>query len=319
MSCRIRNLKVGLKTWRPSFSGLKARVKKKGLSPSTPPNGTPLAHSKSIRCARAFPRKERGKDCYNGRSICSGHWEGIWAKNQITELGSVQQLAQNSGDKIPNPAVTQPTNPPITQPTNPPITQPTIPPVTQPSSPPVTQPTDPATTGKERLLWEFETGGWVESPAIGFDGTIYVGSLDKSSMPSMARQGHRNLKREGVYSTPAIGLDGTVYVGSDDNKLYAINGKTGVKLWEFATGGAVRSSPAINSNGMVYFGSWDKSSMPSMARPGSSYGILKREIGWNPPRPSDLMGRAFRSNDKSSMQSMARLGLNYGILKQEAM
>ena len=25
-----------------------------------------------------------------------------------------------------------------------------------------------------------------------------------------------------VYSTPAIGSDGTVYVGSDDNKLYAI-------------------------------------------------------------------------------------------------
>ena len=60
---------------------------------------------------------------------------GIWAKNQITELGSVQQLAQNSGDKTPNPAVTQPTNPPVTQPTNPPVTQPTNPPVTQPTDP----------------------------------------------------------------------------------------------------------------------------------------------------------------------------------------
>jgi hypothetical protein len=36
-----------------------------------------------------------------------------------------------------------------------------------------------------------------------------------------------------VYSSPAIGSDGTVYVGSWDNKLYAINGKSGVKLWEF--------------------------------------------------------------------------------------
>ena len=28
-------------------------------------------------------------------------------------------------------------------------------------------------------LWEFETGGWVTSfPAIGSDGTVYVGSLD---------------------------------------------------------------------------------------------------------------------------------------------
>ena len=37
-------------------------------------------------------------------------------------------------------------------------------------------------------------------------------------------------------SSPAIGSDGTVYVGSNDKKLYAINGQTGAKLWEFETG-----------------------------------------------------------------------------------
>jgi outer membrane protein assembly factor BamB len=61
-----------------------------------------------------------------------------------------------------------------------------------------------------------------------------------------------------VYSSPAIGSDGTVYVGSNDEKLYAINGKSGVKLWEFETGGDVRSSPAIGSDGTVYVGSYDK-------------------------------------------------------------
>ncbi|SVC01373.1 uncharacterized protein METZ01_LOCUS254227, partial [marine metagenome] len=39
-------------------------------------------------------------------------------------------------------------------------------------------------------LWEFETGGY-------------------------------------VFSSPAIGSDGTVYVGSDDKKLYALSGKSG--------------------------------------------------------------------------------------------
>ena len=58
-------------------------------------------------------------------------------------------------------------------------------------------------------------------------------------------------------SSPAIGPDGTVYVGSLDNKLYAINGKSGVKLWEFETGDAVSSSPAIGSDGTVYVGSFD--------------------------------------------------------------
>jgi outer membrane protein assembly factor BamB len=61
-----------------------------------------------------------------------------------------------------------------------------------------------------------------------------------------------------VDSSPAIGSDGTVYVGSGDNKLYAINGKSGVKLWEFETGGWVWSSPAIGSDGTVYVGSRDK-------------------------------------------------------------
>ena len=60
-----------------------------------------------------------------------------------------------------------------------------------------------------------------------------------------------------MVSSPAIGSDGTVYVGSNDNKLYAINGKTGGKLWEFETGDQVSSSPAIGSDGTVYGGSED--------------------------------------------------------------
>ncbi|MFL2905669.1 MAG: PQQ-binding-like beta-propeller repeat protein [Limisphaerales bacterium] len=58
-------------------------------------------------------------------------------------------------------------------------------------------------------------------------------------------------------SSPAIGSDGTVYFGGD-RKLYAINGKTGIKRWEFETGEGVESSPAIGSDGTVYVGSYDK-------------------------------------------------------------
>ena len=79
------------------------------------------------------------------------------------------------------------------------------------------EPVQPSAGSK---LWEFETGGTVSS-------------------------------------SPAIGSDGTVYVGSWDNKLYAINGKSGVKLWEFETGFWVTSSPAIGSDGTLYVGSMD--------------------------------------------------------------
>ena len=61
----------------------------------------------------------------------------------------------------------------------------------------------------------------------------------------------------GVESSPAIGTDGTVYVGSEDNKFYALDGKSGAKKWEFVTKGWVRSSPAIGDDGTVYIGSFD--------------------------------------------------------------
>jgi outer membrane protein assembly factor BamB len=61
-----------------------------------------------------------------------------------------------------------------------------------------------------------------------------------------------------VESSPAIGSDGTVYVGSSDKKLYALSGKSGVKLWEFKTELPLSSSAAIGSDGTVYVGSIDK-------------------------------------------------------------
>jgi len=60
-----------------------------------------------------------------------------------------------------------------------------------------------------------------------------------------------------VISSPAIGPDGTVYVGSDDFKVYALDGKSGAKKWEFVTGGGVDSSPALGANGILYVASWD--------------------------------------------------------------
>ena len=38
-----------------------------------------------------------------------------------------------------------------------------------------------------------------------------------------------------INSSPAIGADGTIYVGSMDNYLYAIN-PDGTQQWAFATG-----------------------------------------------------------------------------------
>ncbi len=60
----------------------------------------------------------------------------------------------------------------------------------------------------------------------------------------------------GVFSSPAIGSDGTIYVGSNDDYLYALNPDGSLK-WKYQTYGGVFSSPAIGSDGTIYVGSWD--------------------------------------------------------------
>ncbi|MGB3478299.1 MAG: Ig-like domain-containing protein, partial [bacterium] len=57
-------------------------------------------------------------------------------------------------------------------------------------------------------------------------------------------------------SSPAIGTDGTIYIGSDDNALYAIN-PDGTTKWRYSTGNYVFSSPAIGADGTIYVGSYD--------------------------------------------------------------
>jgi outer membrane protein assembly factor BamB len=112
---------------------------------------------------------------------------------------------------------------------------------------------------KPGSAWELSTGGAVNSsPAVGGDGTVYVGSddgslyaIDASGQPrwSFATGG-------AVGSSPAIGMDGTVYVGSADGSLYAVN-FDGSARWSLNTGSPVASSPAISDNGVVYVASKD--------------------------------------------------------------
>jgi outer membrane protein assembly factor BamB len=58
------------------------------------------------------------------------------------------------------------------------------------------------------------------------------------------------------FSSPAIGADGTVYVGNSGHDLCAIN-RNGTLKWTYTTGLDVYSSAAIGADGTVYVGSWD--------------------------------------------------------------
>jgi outer membrane protein assembly factor BamB len=58
-----------------------------------------------------------------------------------------------------------------------------------------------------------------------------------------------------LLASPAIGADGTVYVGSTDGRLYAYDSAGGSVRWSVDTGGPIDSSPAIARDGGVFIGS----------------------------------------------------------------
>jgi len=110
------------------------------------------------------------------------------------------------------------------------------------------------------LKWSFTTGNWIKSsPAIGADGTIYVGSWDGNLYAINPNGGLKWSYTTGgacIDSSPAIGADGTIYVGSWDGNLYAIN-PNGTLKWSYTTGDWIESSPAIGADGTIYVGSYD--------------------------------------------------------------
>jgi outer membrane protein assembly factor BamB len=111
-----------------------------------------------------------------------------------------------------------------------------------------------------QLKWRYQIDVFMSSPAIGSDGTIYVGSGDNYlyAVNSDGTLKWRYQIGSNIYvgSSPAIGSDGTIYVGSYDAYLFALN-PNGTLKWRYQTGDCVGSSPAIGSDGTVYFGSSD--------------------------------------------------------------
>jgi len=177
---------------------------------------------------------------------------------------------------------------------------------------------------KPQVKWRFplETG-WRAAPAIGGDGTIYIGSRDKN-LYAINPNGvlrWKFLAGGGITSSPAIDRDGTIYVGSEDNSLYAIN-PSGTLKWKFPTSGDVESSPAIGSDGTIYVGSddsffyaikpdgtlrWKESnfdrveSSPAIATDGTIYFCSQDE------------GRAFKAMNPSGTEKWSRGISGWGI------
>jgi len=109
-------------------------------------------------------------------------------------------------------------------------------------------------------------GNLFTTPAIGADGTVYVGNGVDGLLAFSPDGGIEWTHSTGpVYASPAVGPDGTVYIGVSptipvDGGVYgrveAINPGDGGTIWscELPTAKEVHSSPAIGADGTLYIG-----------------------------------------------------------------
>ena len=135
-------------------------------------------------------------------------------------------------------------------------------------------------TGKEK--WNFKSRMPIASSPTIVDGTVYFVSSSGSLAAIDASNGQprwvyaieyeRRFEAKGLHgyapasqtipdawdvytSSPAV-VAGRVYFGAGDGNVYAIDAKTGLLQWKFATGDVVHASPAV-AGGVVYIGSYD--------------------------------------------------------------
>src|SRR5437867_8654431 len=122
------------------------------------------------------------------------------------------------------------------------------------------------------LAWSYSVGSCCgqdvpSSPAIGFDGTVYVGETAVGGAVVLALHSDGSLKwmaSIGAYHTGlSIGGDGTIYFGATTYgefqnvaSVFALNPDGSLK-WEYDDpgGGYVRTAPAIGRAQRIYAGS----------------------------------------------------------------
>jgi outer membrane protein assembly factor BamB len=114
-----------------------------------------------------------------------------------------------------------------------------------------------ALDGNGTKWWSFNTSAPVRSsPTIVDNSTLFVTSAGLMSFTLDGRLNWRVLQNVTSRSSPAVSSGGTIYFGAEDGALYAIS-STGKQLWYFNTSAPVRTSPSIDSDGNVHFGSDD--------------------------------------------------------------
>ena len=119
------------------------------------------------------------------------------------------------------------------------------------------------------IRWRFQTGDRVKAGAALAHATLYVGSYDDRMYALDARTGALRWSSEGgnFYATPAVAY-GKVYAGATNGVIYAYDVDDGRLAWSAPTGSFVYAAAAVWGN-TVYVGSYDHSFYAFDAQTGS--------------------------------------------------
>jgi len=110
------------------------------------------------------------------------------------------------------------------------------------------------------LDWTHDAGSGVRSsPAIGSEGVMYFGSMDRNLYAVDVESGEElwsYTTDDIIISSPAVSEEEIIYFGSLDEHIYALN-PDGSLRWKYETDGEIYSSPTVDEDGNVYVGSYD--------------------------------------------------------------
>ncbi|HND11951.1 MAG TPA: PQQ-binding-like beta-propeller repeat protein [Pseudomonadota bacterium] len=114
-----------------------------------------------------------------------------------------------------------------------------------------------STDGKVRWHYAVDKKHCGSSPSLGFDGSLYAVCQDLliSLRPDGSKRWEIALAID-LAEAPAIGPDGTAYLGAEDRRIYAVS-KDGVIKFSVPTGAPVRAAVALRSDGTILAGSYD--------------------------------------------------------------
>ena len=106
------------------------------------------------------------------------------------------------------------------------------------------------------VLWEYPAGSTYSSPAVGRDGTVYLGSSDGRLValtPSGAVKWiwDGGIRACGIESSPALAANGDVYVQHNCIGVVAVTAN-GIEKWRRGGPGDVWNGPSVGPNGTLY-------------------------------------------------------------------